>query len=51
MEINIKNFRNVKEQTIYFNKGVNLLKGDSGSGKSTIFESVRWCLYGGMKLM
>ena len=49
MEINIRNFRNVKERSITFDKGVTLLKGDSGVGKTTIFESVSWCLYGGMK--
>ena len=49
MEIQIQNFRDTKERTISFKNGVNLLKGDSGAGKSTIFESVRWCLYGGMK--
>jgi len=49
MEVHIKNFRCIKERRVVFNKGVNLLKGDRGTGKSTIFEAVRWCLYGGMK--
>ena len=49
MEIHISNFRSIKEGHFKFSKGLNLLKGDSGSGKTTIFESVKWCLYGGMK--
>ena len=28
-----------------FNRGLNLLKGESGKGKSTIINAFRWCLY------
>lgn len=28
-----------------FEKGVNLLKGSSGVGKSTVFMAISWCLY------
>ena len=49
MEIIIENFRDTKHKKIFFEKGVTLLDGPSGIGKSTVFESVKWCLYGGMK--
>jgi len=31
--------------------GVTLIKGDSGCGKSTILQSILWCLYGKIKLV
>lgn len=52
MKLTISNFRKFgPEPTVFeFNKGdVVLLRGKSGAGKTTILESLRWCLYGSMK--
>lgn len=46
MEISIKNFRGVDEKKYSFSEGTNLVSGPTGSGKSTIFEAVKWCIYG-----
>jgi DNA repair exonuclease SbcCD ATPase subunit len=51
--VRIKNFRTYtlnpdREDGFYefiFEQGVNLLKGASGSGKSTIFSAISWCLF------
>ncbi len=51
MKITINNFRCFRtplEITIDDGK-LYLLKGQSGVGKTTIFESVRWCLFGSMR--
>ena len=47
MEIVIKNFRSIKEKTLNLENGIHLLKGKSGIGKSTVLDSVEWCLFGG----
>ena len=47
MEISIKNFRNIENENYLFEDGLNLIKGESGKGKSTILEAIFWCLYGG----
>jgi len=49
MDVSIMNFRSVKNAVFSFKKGTNLLKGPSGCGKTTIFEAVKWCLFGNMK--
>lgn len=51
MRLEIQNFRCFRSKTIYeFNSGaLTLLKGNSGAGKSTILESIRWCLYGSLR--
>lgn len=51
MRISISNFRCFKDEVIYdFENGkLTLLKGPSGAGKSTIFEALRWCLYGNLR--
>ena len=48
MKIIIKRFRKYEEKVVYeFSDGqINLLCGNSGSGKTTIFEAIAWCLYG-----
>jgi DNA repair exonuclease SbcCD ATPase subunit len=51
--VRIKNFRTYtvnpdREDGFYefcFEQGVNLLKGASGAGKSTVFSSISWCLF------
>jgi DNA repair exonuclease SbcCD ATPase subunit len=51
--VRIKNFRTYtvnpdREDGFYefcFEQGVNLLKGASGAGKSTVFSAISWCLF------
>jgi DNA repair exonuclease SbcCD ATPase subunit len=51
--VGVKNFRTYTENPddpdsffrFTFEEGVNLLKGDSGVGKSTLFHAIFWCLY------
>ena len=31
--------------------GVTLIKGGSGYGKTTVFQAITWCLYGGVRLV
>lgn len=44
----IKNFRAYQDIAIdfKFDKGVFLMSGDNGSGKSTFLNAINWCLYG-----
>jgi exonuclease SbcC len=52
MIITIENFRCYENTKITINDtGITLLKGNSGSGKSTILEAIYWCLYGKTKLI
>lgn len=43
-EFTIKNFRNIEELHLQFNKGVNVLIGENNSGKTAIFDALRICL-------
>lgn len=51
MIITISNFRCFRTPIeLTFEDGkLYLLKGQSGAGKTTIFESIRWCLFGNMR--
>lgn len=49
MLLNIKNFKSIRDATYNFNKNLTLITGDSGTGKTTIFESIKWCLYSSSK--
>lgn len=40
----IKNFRCIKDASIYFNEGVNILIGENNSGKTSILDSLRVAL-------
>ena len=42
----LKNIRTFEEETILFPKGVVLLEGDIGSGKTTILKSIEFALFG-----
>ena len=50
MKIILQNFRKHKylEIELEDNKII-LIKGESGTGKTTIFNAIRWCLYGDLK--
>lgn len=50
MEVELINFRCFKNNTFKFVKEFsNGIMGLSGSGKSTIFKSIEWCLYGKLR--
>lgn len=50
MKIKIIRFRYLNELVLNFSPGqLNLLQGDSGSGKSTTIEAIKWCLFGKMQ--
>ena len=40
----VKNFRCIKNASIDFNKGVNILIGENNSGKTAILDALRVCL-------
>ena len=44
--IHLKNIRSYKDQKIKFNKGITLLQGDIGSGKSSILYALDFALFG-----
>ena len=50
MEVHISNFRSIKEKSFSFESGIHLVSGESGTGKSTLLESIFWCLYGGKNI-
>ncbi len=39
-KLELKNFRNYKEQTIAFQKGINILHGDNAQGKTNVLEAI-----------
>ena len=47
MKVTLTNFITHKYLEIEFSNGLNLVKGKSGVGKSSIQEGICWCLYGG----
>jgi DNA repair exonuclease SbcCD ATPase subunit len=50
MRVLIENFRCFKEKKLEFPNGnISLLKGESGRGKSTILQSIFWCLFGNLR--
>jgi DNA repair exonuclease SbcCD ATPase subunit len=46
MLITIDSFRHHATYTLDVKKGITLISGQSGVGKSTIFRAIQWCLYG-----
>ena len=42
-EIQLKNFRNYKEEKIKLNKNINILYGENAQGKTNIIESIFLC--------
>lgn len=43
-ELEIKNYRSIKDLKLTFNKGLNILIGENNSGKSAIIDALRICL-------
>lgn len=47
MKVHLTNFKDTKSASYSFNKQeIVLLSGESGCGKSSVFEAVLWCFYG-----
>ena len=46
--VKLQNFRSYKNETIFTfdDKGLSLIFGKNGAGKSTIFRALIWCLTG-----
>jgi DNA repair exonuclease SbcCD ATPase subunit len=52
LKISLQNFRCWDDLTLNINIGsITLIKGSSGIGKSTIFQSIYWCFYGTLTLV
>lgn len=50
IELKLTNFKCIKEGTFTFPaKGVVLLKGTNGSGKTTVLSGMAWAMYGSMR--
>lgn len=43
--VTLKNFRNIAYEKVYFEKGVNILVGKNGQGKTNILESISFCSF------
>ncbi|NVK23845.1 MAG: AAA family ATPase [Gammaproteobacteria bacterium] len=43
-KLSLRNYRNFKNATLKFNKGINTLIGENGSGKTNIFRAIRLML-------
>lgn len=46
MKLHLRNFRRWNDTAIDMDTGVVKMTGNSGCGKTTIFEAIYWCLYG-----
>jgi exonuclease SbcC len=49
LKVEIINFKSILNKTIEFNEGLTFLVGERGKGKTTILESIKWCLYSSNK--
>lgn len=49
IKIKLHNFQKWDDKEIILQKGVNLISGFSGAGKSTFARAIHFCLYGGRK--
>ncbi len=43
-QIEIKNFRSIKETTLTFSKGLNVIIGRNNTGKTAVVDAIRVCL-------
>ena len=46
ISISLKNIKSHREKELHFVNGINVLSGDNGVGKSTIFEAIGYALFG-----
>lgn len=46
IQVKLLNFRKWHDILFTFENGITKISGESGMGKSTIFEAIYWCLYG-----
>ena len=46
ISISLKNIKSHREKELQFVNGINVLSGDNGVGKSTIFEAIGYALFG-----
>ena len=46
LSISLKNIKSHRDKELHFVNGVNVLSGDNGVGKSTIFEAIGYALFG-----
>ncbi len=46
LSITLKNIKSHRDKELHFVNGINVLSGDNGVGKSTIFEAIGYALFG-----
>lgn len=46
ISISLKNIKSHRDRELHFVKGINVLSGSNGAGKSTVFEAVGYALFG-----
>ena len=46
LTISLKNIKSHRDKELHFVNGINVLSGDNGVGKSTIFEAIGYALFG-----
>jgi len=46
LSISLKNIKSHRDKELHFFNGINVLSGDNGVGKSTIFEAIGYALFG-----
>ncbi len=46
IELHLENYALLRQASLEFGEGLNVLTGESGSGKSLSMEALRWCLGG-----
>lgn len=46
LSISMKNIKSHRDKELHFVNGINVLSGDNGVGKSTIFEAIGYALFG-----
>ncbi len=46
LSISLKNIKSHRKKELHFVNGINVLSGDNGVGKSTIFEAIGYALFG-----
>lgn len=44
LSIELENFLSYKKETFFFPEGLTAISGENGSGKTSLFEAVDWCI-------